>query len=114
MRTSCLRGHGSVSRSSALLEALRYRAARLEIHLVGDGSIGAATRTWRAGYGPRGVHGQVNHHRVPSYIAAADLCLAPYRAQGFFHQSGCVFDPEDSGIHGLRENRSCVPVAILH
>src|SRR5262249_60245943 len=32
-------------------------------------------------------HGKVPNHRVPEYIAAADLCLAPYRVTAFPNNS---------------------------
>ena len=71
---------------SALLEALRDTAPPgLEIHLVGDGEYRARYENLARGLTvPVVFHGQVNHHRVPSYIAAADLCLAPYQTKGFF------------------------------
>jgi glycosyltransferase involved in cell wall biosynthesis len=30
-------------------------------------------------------HGQIPHLVVPKFIAAADLCLAPYQASAFYH-----------------------------
>ncbi|MBK6581483.1 MAG: glycosyltransferase family 4 protein [Gammaproteobacteria bacterium] len=71
---------------SALLEALRDTAPPgLEIHLVGDGEYRGRYENLARGLTvPVVFHGQVNHHRVPSYIAAADLCLAPYQTKGFF------------------------------
>lgn len=65
----------------ALAEA---RAKGVELHVVGDG-------TRRAEYeaealeirAPVRFHGVVPHRQVPDYIAAADACLAPYRATAF-------------------------------
>lgn len=71
---------------SALLEALRDTAPPgLEIHFVGDGEYRGRYENLARGLRvPVVFHGQVNHHRVPGYIAAADLCLAPYQTKGFF------------------------------
>jgi glycosyltransferase involved in cell wall biosynthesis len=60
----------------------------LELHLVGDGefrsSYEARARHVRV---PIRFHGQVPHDRVPEFIAAADLCLAPYRVNAFPNES---------------------------
>jgi glycosyltransferase involved in cell wall biosynthesis len=34
---------------------------------------------------PVRFHGYVPHHRVPEFIAAADVCLAPYQPRAFPH-----------------------------
>lgn len=60
------------------------RPGGVELHVVGDGirraelaGLAAATAT------PVVFHGRVEHREVPAYIAAADLCLAPYDAAAF-------------------------------
>ena len=60
----------------------------LELHLVGDGEYRGAYEE-RAKYArvPIRFHGQVPHHRVPEFIAAADLCLGPYRVSAFPNES---------------------------
>lgn len=69
-----------------LIDAIvQSRAATLELHLVGDGEY--RKRYEDKARGSRGLvrfHGQVPHALVPRYIAAADVCLAPYRV-GAFH-----------------------------
>jgi glycosyltransferase involved in cell wall biosynthesis len=58
--------------------------ASVELHLVGDGEY--RSRCEERARGARDVvrfHGQVPHAMVPRYIAAADLCLAPYRVRAF-------------------------------
>ena len=56
----------------------------MELHIIGDGvlraeleQIAAERRT------PVRFHGRVPYERVPEYIAAADLCLAPYEPDAF-------------------------------
>ena len=60
----------------------------LEFHLVGDGEYRSDYES-RAKFAraPVRFHGQVPHHRVPKFIAAADLCLAPYRVSAFPNQT---------------------------
>lgn len=69
----------------ALLEALAAKPrAGLVLHLVGEG-------VRRADYEamverdklPVVFHGRVPHEAVPGFIAAADLCIAPYDASAF-------------------------------
>lgn len=50
----------------------------LRLHIVGDGPM--RPHLERAAGGAKGIrfHGSVPHAEVPVYIAAADLCLAPY------------------------------------
>ena len=71
---------------SPLLQALRSCSPQgLEIHLVGDGEYRRRYEDLAAGLPVSTVfHGQVAHERVPGYIAAADVCLAPYQASGFY------------------------------
>ena len=51
----------------------------IELHVVGDGQRAAEYRRLadQAGAGVI-FHGRVPHHDVPAWIAAADVCLAPY------------------------------------
>jgi glycosyltransferase involved in cell wall biosynthesis len=72
-----------------IIDALgRIRVRSLEVHLLGDGR-------YRSGYEakakhaqiPIRFHGQVSNHRVPEFVAAADLCLAPYRVTAFPNDS---------------------------
>ena len=56
----------------------------LELHLVGDGEYrGVYEEKARRAHVPVRFHGQVPNQRVPEFIAAADLCLAPYRVSAF-------------------------------
>ena len=68
-----------------LLEAVaRLRDPGIEVHVVGDGVLRAKhERAARAGGVNAVFHGRVAHERVPLYIAAADLCLAPYDPTAF-------------------------------
>jgi glycosyltransferase involved in cell wall biosynthesis len=58
---------------------------RLELHVVGDGHLRSLDEqsAQRLGVAVR-FHGQVAHDRVPVFIAAADLCLAPYQPNRFY------------------------------
>jgi glycosyltransferase involved in cell wall biosynthesis len=58
--------------------------ASIELHVVGDGEYRARYEAQAAGL-PIACrfHGRVPHAWVPHYIAAADLCLAPYRTRAF-------------------------------
>jgi len=69
-----------------LIEALgRPARAGIELHIVGDGELRSeyehAVRRVNA---QATFHGQVPHERVPGFIAAADLCLAPYQPNRFY------------------------------
>jgi glycosyltransferase involved in cell wall biosynthesis len=59
----------------------------IELHVVGDGVYrplyAAAAEQVRF---PVVFHGQKPHQAIPTFIAAADLCLAPYQVQAFHHQ----------------------------
>jgi glycosyltransferase involved in cell wall biosynthesis len=58
--------------------------ANLELHVVGDGFRAEEYRGLAAtGRAPVVFHGRVPHDTVPDYIAAADLCLAPYDVAAF-------------------------------
>lgn len=72
-----------------LLGALaQLNLSSLEVHLVGDGeyrsSYEAKAKHVRI---PVRFHGYVPFRRVPEFIAAADLCLAPYRVNAFPNNS---------------------------
>lgn len=68
-----------------IIEAvLAARRPGLELHIVGDGVRRAAyEERARASDGAVILHGRVPHEAVPSWIAAADLCLAPYEPGAF-------------------------------
>jgi glycosyltransferase involved in cell wall biosynthesis len=72
-----------------VIDALaRFSVPGLELHLVGDGESRLAYQTRiRQARAPIRFHGQVPHDRVPDFIAAADLCLAPYRVTAFPNNS---------------------------
>ena len=71
---------------SPLLEALHSQApAGLEIHLVGDGEYRRRYENLASSLSvPVVFHGLIEHEKIPDYIAAADICLAPYQASGFY------------------------------
>ena len=71
---------------SPLLFALASKSpAGLEVHLVGDGDYRNRYEALADGLTtPVLFHGQVDHEQVPTYISAADVCLAPYRIQEFY------------------------------
>jgi glycosyltransferase involved in cell wall biosynthesis len=68
-----------------VIEALaQIQAPSIELHLVGDGELrGVYEAKARDALVPIRFHGQVPHEKVPEFIAAADLCLAPYRVSAF-------------------------------
>jgi glycosyltransferase involved in cell wall biosynthesis len=71
-----------------LIEALtRRRLTAFELHMVGDGEYRAQyeERARRARI-PGQFHGHVPHVMVPDYIAAADVCIAPYQTNAFYNQ----------------------------
>lgn len=56
----------------------------IELHVVGDGQRAAEYRQLAAAVDARvHFHGRVPHTEVPAWIAAADVCLAPYDASAF-------------------------------
>ncbi len=62
----------------------RVQNPDIDVHVVGDGSLRAThERAARAAGARVTFHGPVAHERVPAYIAAADLCLAPYDPTAF-------------------------------
>ena len=68
-----------------MLTALsEIRVPSLELHIVGDGTNRSRYEAIAAGARiPIRFHGNVANHRVPQFIAAANLCLAPYRTSAF-------------------------------
>lgn len=68
-----------------LLEALaKTQPTGCQVHLVGDGEY--RDRYQQLGERAGGIvkfHGNVPHAMVPTYIAGADVCLAPYQTGGF-------------------------------
>jgi glycosyltransferase involved in cell wall biosynthesis len=66
------------------LALARTQPLSVELHLVGDGTSrpryqALATREQVTAR----FYGQIAHHRIPEFIAAADACLAPYSVAGF-------------------------------
>jgi glycosyltransferase involved in cell wall biosynthesis len=56
----------------------------LELHVIGDGPLRAELAAVAAAADASiTFHGRVPHDRVPDFIAAADLCLAPYEPSAF-------------------------------
>ena len=79
---------GVLDRTHDLEPVIRALVAQqlpdVELHLVGDGVRRAEYAELAATAGGAVVfHGRVAHHAVPAYIAAADLCVAPYDAAAF-------------------------------
>ncbi|HEX5438114.1 MAG TPA: glycosyltransferase family 4 protein [Gemmatimonadaceae bacterium] len=68
-----------------LLRALAASArADMQLHIVGDGpERGAFEALARDARVPVVFHGRVAHADVPRYVAAADLCVAPYNPSAF-------------------------------
>lgn len=69
----------------AVIDAIaRVGRPRIELHVVGDGEYRprCERRAAAAGITSR-FYGRVPHAMVPQYIAASDLCLAPYRTSAF-------------------------------
>jgi glycosyltransferase involved in cell wall biosynthesis len=67
-----------------VIDALAHSPSPVEFHVVGEGEYRPRyeARAKLAGLGCR-FHGHVPHALVPQYIAAADLCIAPYRTEAF-------------------------------
>jgi glycosyltransferase involved in cell wall biosynthesis len=67
-----------------LLEAFTKKARPgLELHVVGDGFLRSEYES-RAGASPSVLfHGRRPHEQVPTYIAMADVCVAPYDRRAF-------------------------------
>lgn len=70
-----------------LAACTEVRVPRLEIHVVGDGEsrpqYEAAAHSARL---PVSFHGQKPQELIPTFIAASDLCLAPYQVSAFHEQ----------------------------
>jgi glycosyltransferase involved in cell wall biosynthesis len=68
-----------------VLEAVRMVSAPLlELHIVGDGVCRKPYEALVPLHQSKVFfHGRVSHMAIPRYIAAADLCLAPYELQAF-------------------------------
>ena len=71
-----------------MIEALtQIRFPAFELHLVGDGEYRTQyEEKARRARIPVHFHGHVPHAMVPDYIAAADLCIAPYQTSAFYNQ----------------------------
>jgi len=68
----------------------QIRVPSLELHIVGDGTDRRRYEAIASGARiPIRFHGKVPNDKVPQFIAAADLCLAPYRTSAF--PSGSVY-----------------------
>lgn len=75
-----------------VIDALgELKGGATELHVVGNGEYRARceARAQSAGIRSR-FYGHVPHDTVPRYIAAADLCIAPYRLSAF-HDSVLTF-----------------------
>jgi glycosyltransferase involved in cell wall biosynthesis len=68
-----------------LLEAMvAHPDPSLQLHIVGDGILREAYESKRTACRDRlFFHGRMPHERIPEYVAAADLCLAPYDPAAF-------------------------------
>jgi glycosyltransferase involved in cell wall biosynthesis len=67
-----------------LLEAVASgQDPMLELHVVGDGHNAGFYRAQTKGAASVVFHGRVAHGRIPEFIAAADLCVAPYDPKVF-------------------------------
>ena len=68
---------------TATLTAVRDTAVTgLEVHVLGDGERRPLYERL-VGDAPVHFHGRVPHAQMPAYIAASDLCLAPYAPEAF-------------------------------
>lgn len=69
-----------------LIEALGgQRQLAVELHVVGDGELRRDYEARARNLGVRArFYGQVAPGEVPSFIAASDLCLAPYQPSRFY------------------------------
>ena len=68
-----------------VLEAMSRKSdPELRLHIVGDGELRSLyEKKAQACREKIFFHGRVTHGAVPKYIAAADLCLAPYNPSSF-------------------------------
>ncbi len=70
-----------------MLEATAFEVPPFEVHVVGDGvSRSRDERLAERARVPVYFHGQKPHEQIPLFIAASDLCLAPYKAAAFHDQ----------------------------
>lgn len=69
-----------------VIDALsRLHSPGVQLHIVGDGILRKAFEEQALrSTAPVFFHGRVPHRAVQQFIAAADLCLAPYEPQAFF------------------------------
>lgn len=72
-----------------VIDALaQVRVPSLEVHFIGDGEHRSRYEaTAKRAQLPIRFRGHISNDRVPEYIAAADLCLAPYRVTAFPNNS---------------------------
>lgn len=70
-----------------MLEAAASEGPPFEVHVVGDGvSRSHYEEPAKRARVPVCFHGQQPHERVPLFIAASDVCLAPYNTAAFHDQ----------------------------
>ena len=71
-----------------MIEAItQVNSSSLEVHLVGDGEYRPRyEETARRAQALVEFHGHIPHSMIPTYIAAADLCIAPYQTSAFHNQ----------------------------
>jgi glycosyltransferase involved in cell wall biosynthesis len=67
-----------------VIEAMATSGPGIELHVVGDGTdrVQCESLARRLGAAVR-FHGRVPHASVPTYVAAADACIAAYRERAF-------------------------------
>ncbi|MGH7535868.1 MAG: glycosyltransferase family 4 protein [Gemmatimonadales bacterium] len=69
---------------TAVIEGvIRVGDPSIRLRVVGDGEFRPQLEARAGGSGAVTFHGRVPHGSVPGYIAAADLCLAPYDPRHF-------------------------------
>jgi len=79
---------GVLDRTHDLMPVLEAMGAHpdpsLQLHIVGDGMLRESYESKRSACRDRlFFHGRMPHERIPEYVAAADLCLAPYDPAAF-------------------------------
>jgi glycosyltransferase involved in cell wall biosynthesis len=68
-----------------VIDGLSTAARGIELHVVGDGNGRAECERLAGDLGLAvRFHGRIPHGSVPTYIAAADACIAAYREHTFF------------------------------
>lgn len=73
---------------SPVIESIdKVKRPSLELHIVGDGEhlVRYKEKAKRTDSKVQ-FHGRVPHSMIPKYIAAADLCIAPYRVNAFYSE----------------------------